>query len=303
MSAILKALKKLETESPDEVDIRSLPIVRRTATSARHRVKDNRFVYWGIAILSMVMILAGSIWFVFERGARDISSIPIAVADKKTPPPAITQKKEDERRPEPLMKAVTTPPSAEREPAEKTIELTTETEMKPAKSVAVLEKKTALPDSSRKDPVIAHAAKQPEQTAPEIVASVPAKSAPMESLPPPAVETETQPEKPPVRPDDNAPVQASGQNNVFSRSYVEGYEQSEPGDPFAAIPVKTEDDSGLKLQAIAWSENPKDRMAVINNSIVREGGSVGGAAITHIGEDMVVFKKEREEWKQLFRLR
>ncbi|MBW2193713.1 MAG: general secretion pathway protein GspB, partial [Deltaproteobacteria bacterium] len=99
------------------------------------------------------------------------------------------------------------------------------------------------------------------------------------------------------------PMQASEQNKASSRSYVEGYGQSEPLDPFAVMPKKSENDSGLRLQAIAWSEDPKQRMAVINNNIVREGGSVEGAAVTHIGEDMVVFKREGEEWKQLFRLR
>ena len=57
----------------------------------------------------------------------------------------------------------------------------------------------------------------------------------------------------------------------------------------------------FELQAISWSSNPKKRMVVINNRIVREGESVENVLVTHIGKDDVVLKKGREEWRQLFR--
>ncbi len=68
-----------------------------------------------------------------------------------------------------------------------------------------------------------------------------------------------------------------------------------------SIPVKHAHESGLHLQAIAWSSDPGSRIAVINGQVLREGGSVERVMVTHIGKNEVIFKKQGEEWKQLFR--
>jgi len=70
-----------------------------------------------------------------------------------------------------------------------------------------------------------------------------------------------------------------------------------------SIPVKQAHESGLHLQAIAWSSDPKSRIAVINGRVLREGGSVERVLVTHIGKNEVIFKKQGEEWKQLFRFK
>ena len=70
-----------------------------------------------------------------------------------------------------------------------------------------------------------------------------------------------------------------------------------------SIPVKQTHESGLHLQAIAWSSDPKSRIAVINGRVLREGGSVERVLVTHIGKNEVIFKKGGEEWKQLFRFK
>ncbi|MGB2928713.1 MAG: general secretion pathway protein GspB [Desulfobacterales bacterium] len=69
-----------------------------------------------------------------------------------------------------------------------------------------------------------------------------------------------------------------------------------------SIPVKQAHESGLQLQAIAWSSDPGSRIAVINGRVLREGGSVERVLVSHIGKNEVIFKKQGEEWKQLFRL-
>ena len=68
-----------------------------------------------------------------------------------------------------------------------------------------------------------------------------------------------------------------------------------------SIPIKHADESKLQLQAIAWSRDSKNRIAVINGRVIREGGSVERVLVTHIGKNEVIFKKGMEEWKQLFR--
>jgi hypothetical protein len=74
-------------------------------------------------------------------------------------------------------------------------------------------------------------------------------------------------------------------------------------EPSAELPVKQAGETRLELQAIAWSDDTSRRIAVINGRIVREGGTVEGVSIVRINQDDVVFKKEGEAWKQVFRLK
>jgi type II secretory pathway component PulC len=63
------------------------------------------------------------------------------------------------------------------------------------------------------------------------------------------------------------------------------------------------DDSKLKLQAIAWSDDAARRMAVINNHIVREGEAVDGFSITKIREDDVIVNDGTTSWRVKFSLK
>ena len=59
----------------------------------------------------------------------------------------------------------------------------------------------------------------------------------------------------------------------------------------------------LKLQAIAWSDDPARRMAVINNHIVREGETVDGFSITKIRRDDVIVNDGTTSWRLEFSLK
>jgi hypothetical protein len=50
----------------------------------------------------------------------------------------------------------------------------------------------------------------------------------------------------------------------------------------------------LKLNAIAWDENPDQRLAVIGDRILHEGDLVGGATVLRINPDHVVFSDRGE---------
>ena len=66
------------------------------------------------------------------------------------------------------------------------------------------------------------------------------------------------------------------------------------------VSVKPLEDSKLKLQAISWSENPDNRIAVINGSIMREGELIEGYRIIQIGPDDVVVRAGQNERKLVF---
>lgn len=63
------------------------------------------------------------------------------------------------------------------------------------------------------------------------------------------------------------------------------------------------DDEKLKLQAIAWSNVAAQRIAVINNRIVREGESVEGFSIDQIRQEDVIVNDGNQLWQLEFGLR
>ena len=63
------------------------------------------------------------------------------------------------------------------------------------------------------------------------------------------------------------------------------------------------EDSTIKLMAIAWSDDPQSRIAVINDRISREGDTVEGMTIYRINEEDVILRKGGRSWKLLFRLK
>ncbi len=69
---------------------------------------------------------------------------------------------------------------------------------------------------------------------------------------------------------------------------------------FSGVSIKKSNDTKIIIQAIAWSKDPKGRLAVINGLILREGESIDNVMVVHIGKDVVVFEKNRKEWKQMF---
>lgn len=62
-------------------------------------------------------------------------------------------------------------------------------------------------------------------------------------------------------------------------------------------------DSRFKIQALVWSGEAKNRMAVVNDQVVRIGGRVDGALVKHIGSDHIVLKEGKEEWTVNFRIK
>ena len=63
------------------------------------------------------------------------------------------------------------------------------------------------------------------------------------------------------------------------------------------------DESKLKLQAIAWSNDASQRIAVINNHVVREGESIEGFSVTKIRQDDIIVNDGTESWRIEFGLK
>lgn len=59
-------------------------------------------------------------------------------------------------------------------------------------------------------------------------------------------------------------------------------------------------DLPIKVQAIAWSDNPAQRLAVINDTVVREGQFIGDISVVTIQPEKIIIQKGGEMWELLF---
>jgi len=105
-----------------------------------------------------------------------------------------------------------------------------------------------------------------------------------------------------------APKKTSRKKLTASKKSIVG-KQAAVSTPAAGVKTpgkaKTYDklnDSKLKLQALAWSSDAARRMAVINGRIVREGESVDGYQINQIRQEDVVVTDGRQSWSLEFGL-
>ncbi len=71
---------------------------------------------------------------------------------------------------------------------------------------------------------------------------------------------------------------------------------SAPTDHQSAADAERLKDGSLSIQAIAWSANPEERIAVINNRVTREGATIEGYAIVTITAEAVYARKAGKLW-------
>lgn len=148
-------------------------------------------------------------------------------------------------------------------------------------------------------------APRPTQPKPIVAKHVPSSVVPLQSkdrtykpdsLPKPAShpsDLAADPLKPDRRPADNAAAIAafgrppsSKQKALLTRSGI----KKPAGEKY-------------KLQALAWSPDVQQRMAVINGCIVKEGASLDGFKVLHIREDAVILHNGVSTWRIEFQLK
>ncbi len=62
-------------------------------------------------------------------------------------------------------------------------------------------------------------------------------------------------------------------------------------------PAHFAEESGFKLDALVWSNNPKSRFAVINGQIVRAGETIKGTSVAGIERDHVSLRTGNRTWE------
>lgn len=124
----------------------------------------------------------------------------------------------------------------------------------------------------------------------------------------PAAKTSVVPLRQPVRP--QAAIKALKSFSSFqpgkdtqTTEEFSALKISESSKPDGTVDTKTLNDVSVKLQAISWSANPEKRLAVINNSIVRQGDRAGSYVVEQINKDDLLVRQEKEIWILPFRPR
>lgn len=279
MSSILKALKKLENQAADKNHVRFLRPKTQIPIDDHEQISD----HWRLKKRN-VIIFAG---FVFAVGAGLILS---QIFYKKKP--ELITKKEDI-----IQKSVRLPEKKVAMPDNKTI---------PQKSVRPPEKKAAMPN---KKAILQKPARLPQEKAvmPERVQKELSSRKDVKKFEPIAKAEKAAPPSAHESRENTAaffnkktsPLKKARKETVAGKR-SEKPEQNTKADRFASMPVRRSNQTKIEVQAIAWSNDPKSRLAVINGLILRERESIDNVIVMHIGKDAIIFKKGREEWKQMF---
>ena len=277
MSTILKALKQIDQTAPPE-DLQSWPPKIDTKETVKTRVKKirlNRKVYLA-AVLTIIIVAVG--WLVYSQKdllLAKLSPARVSETDRPTPMEAFENG--------PVYQAKIYPPASRRTKDPDADRTDHRASMNSAPSQSQTDKgsrqlpKMSARQSADKNPIFTATGKS--ETLPKSPSSKSRIAPPQTTAP-----------KRAVRPKTRTSVAIPSKK---SRSAVKSDSRS----------YRRLDDSKLQLQAIAWSKNAAQRIAVINGHIVREGESVEGFSVTQIRQDDIIVNDGTQSWQVEFRLK
>ena len=303
MSAILKALKKLEQETPTNG---GAPLPGIIKGQGKRRAKS--ILVTGLILLPLC-ILIGAGFMLFVRKSSVPESPPLFLKEEKSVSVAKTPEKNKIRY--------------------KTAEIDKQNLKKQAVSEAVFEFPTAGPSivdnhqTDAKNGVRELPDTQPQKMSPEMSPILPrnlsdfgyatasVKTAdpfspimpPPKRITPAAEDENTRPIEEKAEP--SAPLQPAIRT---SEAHVPASTDNTFSDKPAVIrktepPVAVIEDSAIELQAISWSADADKRMAIINGKICREKDRVAGYVVQSIHSGEVILSKGSVSGKLVFEIR
>ncbi len=164
-------------------------------------------------------------------------------------------------------------------------------------------------------------AKAPVVSAPPARPAVPPAGTTIRTPPPPAtpaqapaVVPEQTPTAPPERtvpePVAELPPTDPAPDGSTSAAAVERQGPVASGAAGVAAPPPAEDspkryrsDPRIELQALVWAPDPSARFVVINNRLIKEGGSTDGITVVRINRDDVLLAEGADRWHEKFKIR
>jgi hypothetical protein len=279
LSSILKALKKLESQAKDQNHVRIWRPKNHVQNDSHDQIKGHPYFKKGYVIIIAGLVLAVGAGLILSK--KRYENKPELITKKE----AILEKpaRSFER------KAVipdkkTIPQKPDRLPGKKVVG--PDKKVMPQQSVRLPEKKTAIPDNAQKEMAPRKHVKKSEP-----ITKV-ARAAPTSAH-------ESRGNNRVLYNKKTSPLKQTRKKTVVEKTSEKSVQNTED-DRFSSFPVKRSNQTKIEVQAIAWSNDPKSRLAVINGLILREGESIDNIIVMHIGKDAVVFRKGAEGWKQMF---
>lgn len=263
MSSILEALKKVERESAAG-DGKDVPWPTMSVNSTVD-VKRRRHLWWiPLGVIAVSFVIASVFWLT-QRPSPDQQH----VVTKGAIEPLAAAKTETV--PPPTRHAVPAVPSSP-PPAR----------LPQKKPVPAITPKASLvkppPQNETKEIVTSEArpsfAKSPQK---EPTPDVTPEAEPTTITPPPEASTQREAEM------------------------VEGARLSEDSPENNSKEYRS--DERIDLQALVWAPQAADRFVVINNILLKEGGSIDKITVVRINEDDVLLSEGSDRWYQEFKIR
>ncbi len=283
MSSILKALKKLEKESPRQEEAVSWPQKIDTKKAISKRTKGTWIYRKFISVFFVVVLLAAGVWLFLSQKPVWIKKYFVGAGffdrnsgESKTA--SIRIRKDVKKGPVPVSKR----------------------EIFQKKMTGPSIVKASRPDSQKRNTGTVKDSKKPDQ-----VKKVDRKK------PAPVRKTHENTlkmglnEKAGNDERDAIPETKTSRTGMDQKKPATLMKAERPGPGETAeekkfVSAKIMDDSRLELQAIAWSLDVKKRIAVINGRVVREGATIEEFTISRIGKDEVFIMVGNEFRKLVF---
>ena len=282
MSSILKALKKIEVQSSRSDSFFTMP--ERVDKNPEKDPGERRRRHTGrliAIILILLIVFIAAIIFFNQRHVLITKIFPAGVTGKSEQDSSITSAGSNIFR----AKIPTAVTGAAQSPSRETRLAKKQTSSSPA------DKKTAPPAEHLSESSGVSVERPSSKTPAAARSSLQEKASNRKD---PLAQQAQQPA---------AEDKASSRKTVSAKSVPSGKPATR-----AKKPKKTEtydrlEGSKLKLQALAWFVDPAKRIAVINDRIVREGGSVDGYQVAKIRPQDVVVSDGRKSWRLEFGLK
>ncbi|MCP4352035.1 MAG: GspB domain-containing protein [Desulfobacterales bacterium] len=353
MSSILKALKKLEDELPQE-DETGLPQIN-TKKVVNKRAKQTRMINNVLSIVVIAFVLTGSAWLILKQKPLWVKKLfPSAVSTEQPPLATVYSEKKTPEQDLAQKKVPDTSVTAKHENSSDSgpdknpnqVEIGTVVPLHVKKRNTTVIPNSRIPKSDKPVPVPAPVIAKPqpeknrqpvatgqkslkaEQPAPAIVKpqleentveETPKTEQPAPVIVKPQLKEDTveEDQKPLnaepapfiAKPQPEEEVAEEDQESAEQPAVtakLQPEEETVPAEDVEAeqhADVEQTDDPRLTIQALVWSSDPEGRMAMINNKIIRIGGSVDGIVVTHIESDYVIVREGDKKWKQIFQIR
>jgi type IV secretory pathway VirB10-like protein len=276
LSSILKALKRIEVQSPRSESFFTMPKTIDTKQASNSKERRRWLVPGLISILLVLLVVVFAvIIFLNQRQPVITKKFPAGVSGEQRENSASLLEKSN------IFRAKIPPES------------TNLTEKPPRKAqLAKNQQKSTVPAELP----VKMRAMVPDATADQQNSKQ--TSTQRSRRPRMAATLKKPPQKRPTSKDAAAP-----KKTVAAKSVPSGKPSTKAKKPDRTRTYDRIADSKLKLQALAWFSDASKRMAVINSHIVREGGSVDGYQVTQIRRQDVVISDGRKLWSLEFGLK